>query len=49
MRSTIAVDVAAPAALVFALAHDVTRWQVLLPHYARSRTVERRADGSLVV
>ena len=49
MHSTIAVDVAAPADLVFALARDVARWERLLPHYARSREVERRADGSVVV
>ena len=49
MHSTIAIDVSAPADLVFALARDVTRWERLLPHYARSRAVETRADGSLVV
>ena len=49
MRSTIAIDVAAPADLVFALARDVGRWERLLPHYARSRAVERAADGSVVV
>ncbi len=40
---------AAPPALVFALTQDVERWERLLPHYARSRVVERRADGSRVV
>jgi ribosome-associated toxin RatA of RatAB toxin-antitoxin module len=49
MHSTIAVEVAAPPSLVFSLAHDVERWERLLPHYARSRAVGRRADGSLVV
>ena len=49
MHSTIAIDVAASPDLVFALARDVERWERLLPHYARSRAVERRADGSLVV
>ena len=48
MRSTLAIDVAAPADLVFALARDVPRWERLLPHYARSRTIERRVDGSVV-
>ncbi|HEX6868422.1 MAG TPA: SRPBCC family protein [Candidatus Limnocylindrales bacterium] len=48
MRSTLAIDVAAPADLVFALACDVARWERLLPHYARSRTIERRVDGSVV-
>ena len=33
MRSTIAIDVAAPPELVFQLAHDVERWPRLLPHY----------------
>jgi len=49
MHSTIAIDVSASPDLVFALARDVTRWERLLPHYARSRAVETRADGSLVV
>jgi aromatase len=49
MRSSIALDIGAPPGLVFALAQDVERWERLLPHYARSRAFERRADGSLVV
>ena len=49
MHSTIGIDIAAPADLVFALARDVVRWERLLPHYARSRVAERRADGSVVV
>jgi Polyketide cyclase / dehydrase and lipid transport. len=49
MHSTIGIDIAAPAGLVFALAQDVSRWERLLPHYARSRAVARRADGSFVV
>ena len=49
MRSTIAIEVSAPADLVFALARDVNRWERLLPHYARSRAVENRTDGSVVV
>jgi ribosome-associated toxin RatA of RatAB toxin-antitoxin module len=49
MHSTIAIDVAASPDLVFALARDVERWERLLPHYARSRAVERRADGTIVV
>lgn len=48
MRSTISVEVAAPAELVFRLARDVERWPRLLPHYVRVDAVERRADGSLV-
>ena len=49
MHSTIAIDVAAPPDLIFRLARDVERWERLLPHYSRSRTRERRTDGSLVV
>ena len=49
MHSTIAIDVAAPPELIFRLARDVERWELLLPHYARSRARERRPDGSLVV
>jgi ribosome-associated toxin RatA of RatAB toxin-antitoxin module len=48
MHSTIGIDVAAPSELVFRLAHDVERWERLLPHYARSRVRERRPDGSVV-
>lgn len=49
MQSTISIDIAAPADLVFRLARPVERWDRLLPHYSRSRVRERRADGSLVV
>jgi len=49
MHSTIEIEMAAPPGLVFALARDVERWERLLPHYARSRAVDRRTDGSLVV
>lgn len=48
MHSEIAIDIEAPAELVFALAHDIERWSTLLPHYARSAAVEWRPDGSLV-
>ena len=48
MHSEIAIHIAAPPDLVFALARDVERWADLLPHYARSAAVERRPDGSLV-
>lgn len=49
MHSTIAIDVAAPAGLVFAVARDAERWERLLPHYVRSRAVEHRTDGAVVV
>ena len=48
MRSTIGIDVAAPAELVFALARDVERWERLLPHYAARGPSRRATDGSLV-
>jgi ribosome-associated toxin RatA of RatAB toxin-antitoxin module len=49
MRSTIAIEIDAPASLVFALVRDVEQWERLLPHYHRSRAIERRIDGTLVV
>jgi aromatase len=49
MRSAIAIEIAAPAQLVFDLARSVERWERLLPHYARSLVVDRGPDGSLVV
>jgi hypothetical protein len=49
MHSEIGIDVVAPPEVVFALARDATRWEALLPHYARSNPVERRPDGSVVV
>ena len=50
MRSTIAIDIAAPAELVFRLAHDVERWPALLPHYvSATRQGAPDADGRLVV
>ena len=47
--STITIEVAAPAELVFRLARDVTRWEILLPHYVRSRLVREVADGASLV
>lgn len=49
MRSTIGIEIGAPGSLVFELARGVERWDRLLPHYARSRAIERRPDGALVV
>lgn len=49
MRSTIAIEVAAPAELVFRIAHDVARWPQLLPHYVSVRPIgPARLDGVLV-
>src|SRR5262245_31787368 len=47
MQSSVAVDVRAPAALVFELARDVERWPLLLPHYRDVRVLARHDDGSL--
>jgi ribosome-associated toxin RatA of RatAB toxin-antitoxin module len=44
----VSVEIAAPAELVFRLAHDPLRWSVLLPHYSRSELVSRGADGSVL-
>jgi ribosome-associated toxin RatA of RatAB toxin-antitoxin module len=50
VRSTIGIDVAAPADLVFRLARDVERWPELLPHYVSARVQAPRGDdGRLVV
>jgi ribosome-associated toxin RatA of RatAB toxin-antitoxin module len=48
VRSTTSLDMAAPPALVFALARDVTRWPQLLPHYVRVDVEERLADVAIV-
>lgn len=47
MRSTLSVDVDAPARLVFDLARDVQRWPRLLPHYLDVAIEERYADGAV--
>jgi ribosome-associated toxin RatA of RatAB toxin-antitoxin module len=50
VKSTIGIDVAAPADLVFRLARDVERWPELLPHYVSARGQGPRGDdGRLVV
>ncbi len=49
MRSEVAIDVTAAADLVFDLARDVTRWQRLLPHYARSRAIAVDGEATLCV
>lgn len=48
MRSEIAIDIAAPADLVFRLARDVERWPRLLPHYVSVDVLERTDDGAVV-
>ena len=47
MRTSVAIDVAAPPALVFGLARDVERWPSLLPHYSSVRVQARHADGAM--
>ncbi len=50
MRSTIGIDIAASADLVFRLARDIERWPVLLPHYVAARRVAPPdGDGRLLV
>jgi aromatase len=50
VRSTIGIDVAAPAELVFRLARDVERWPDLLPHYVLARRAGLPdGDGRLLV
>jgi ribosome-associated toxin RatA of RatAB toxin-antitoxin module len=45
MRSTLSIDVEAPARLVFDLCRDVQRWPALLPHYRNVRVEQRDPDG----
>jgi len=47
--STVSIVIAAPPDVVFGLCRDVERWQVLLPHYARSRAVAATGGSGLVV
>lgn len=45
MHSSVSIDMAAPAELVFRLAHDVSRWPDLLPHYVSVRMVDPARPG----
>lgn len=47
MRSTIGIEVNAPADLVFRLARNLERWPRLLPHYVRVDVQRRDPDGSV--
>jgi ribosome-associated toxin RatA of RatAB toxin-antitoxin module len=47
--STVSVEVRAPADLVFRLCRDVERWELLLPHYVRSRRVRGSSGERPVV
>lgn len=50
MKSSIGIDIAAPADLVFHLAREVERWPQLLPHYVAARALAARSDdGRLLV
>jgi ribosome-associated toxin RatA of RatAB toxin-antitoxin module len=46
MRTSVAIDIAAPPELVFRLARDVERWPSLLHHYLRVRVQARHSDGA---
>jgi ribosome-associated toxin RatA of RatAB toxin-antitoxin module len=48
VRTTVGIDIAASPDLVFRLARDVTRWELFLPHYTRSRVVAHDANGAVV-
>jgi len=47
--TSVAVSIAAPPAVIFALARNPSRWAALLPHYRVSRPTSSAADGSIVV
>jgi ribosome-associated toxin RatA of RatAB toxin-antitoxin module len=49
VNSSVAIDISAPADLVFRLARDVERWPQLLPHYVRAKRLRTEQDGKLVV
>jgi hypothetical protein len=50
VKSTVGIDIAAPADVVFRLARDVERWPQLLPHYVAARALAARTgDGRLLV
>lgn len=49
MRRTISIEIKAPRDVVFGLARGVERWEWLLPHYVRSRVIDHRADGQLLM
>lgn len=38
------IDVAAPGERIFELAHDITRWPELLPHYRKVTIQSRKGD-----
>lgn len=45
MHTTIGLDVAAPAELVFQLARDPLRWPSILPHYVGARAISREGEA----
>jgi ribosome-associated toxin RatA of RatAB toxin-antitoxin module len=47
VRSSLTIQITAPAKVVFELAQDVSRWADLLPHYRRSAVVARRNERVL--
>jgi hypothetical protein len=50
VKSTVGIEIAAPADLVFRVAREVERWPQLLPHYVAARPLAaRNDDGRLLV
>ncbi|HXW51669.1 MAG TPA: SRPBCC family protein [Candidatus Acidoferrales bacterium] len=41
------IDIQAPAALIYDVAHDVSRWASMLPHYRYVRVLERNGDDCI--
>jgi ribosome-associated toxin RatA of RatAB toxin-antitoxin module len=48
VRSVIAIDIAAPADLVFRVVRDPTRWPALLPHYLAAQLVRRERTDRVI-
>lgn len=48
MHAERSVDIAAPAAAIYALAQDVARWPAILPHYRWVKVLEER-NGERIV
>lgn len=42
------IDIRAPATVIYDVAHDVSRWASLLPHYRYVRVLERNGDDDCV-
>lgn len=42
------IDIRAPASVIYDIAHDVSRWATMLPHYRYVRVLERTGDDDCV-